>query len=169
MPGLVGFTDIHHQYSSNMLLNMRNLLKHFDSYVDNESYHDKNIYASRTHLGIINQGKQPYVFDGKIFSWMEGEFYNQEELKAKYNLISTTDNELLVNIYNSTRSFKFLTNVDGCYAAALYDKKENIFLPKAAHIIKKQQMSELEHHYTVQMADASALNFYPGQILSAQF
>ncbi len=124
MPGLVGFTDIHHQYSSNMLLNMRNLLKHFDSYVDNESYHDKNIYASRTHLGIINQGKQPYVFDGKIFSWMEGEFYNQEELKAKYNLISTTDNELLVNIYNSTRSFEFLKNVDGCYAAALYDKKE---------------------------------------------
>lgn len=124
MPGLVGFTDIHHQYSSNMLSNMRNLLKHFDSYVDNEPYHDKNIYASRTHLGIINQGKQPYVFDGKFFSWMEGEFYNQEELKAKYNLISTTDNELLVSIYHSTRSFEFLKNVDGYYAAALYDKEE---------------------------------------------
>lgn len=125
MPGLVGFTDIHHQYNSNMLLNMRTLLKHFDSYVDDELYHDMHIYASRTHLGIINQGKQPYIFGGRFFSWMEGEFYNQKELKAKYNVISATDNELLVNIYHTTKSFEFLKDVDGYYAAVLYDNKEN--------------------------------------------
>jgi len=47
----------------------------------------------------------------------------------------------------------------------MYHEKENIFLPKAANIVKKQQITELEYHYTLQMADASELNFYPGQIL----
>ena len=126
MPGLVGFTDKHRRYNDNMLLNMRNLLKHFDNYVDEDLYSDKNFYASRTHLGIINQGKQPYILNNRFLSWLEGEFYNQEELKAKYNVISATDNELLVNIYHSTRSFEFLKVIDGCYAAVLYDKKENI-------------------------------------------
>ncbi len=125
MPGLVGFTDIHHKYGKNMLLNMRSLLKHFDSYADEKLYSDENIYASRTHLGIINQGRQPYACGEKIFSWMEGEFYNQNELKAKYNVISATDNELLLNIYRSTRSFEFLKDIVGYYAAVVYDKKEN--------------------------------------------
>jgi len=125
MPGLIGFIDKHHKYNGNMLLIMRDLLKHFDNYVDDELYYDENIYASRTHLGVINQGKQPYIFNNCLFSWMEGEFYNQEELKSKYNVDSETDNELFSNIYNSTRSFKFLKDIDGYYAAVLYDKKEN--------------------------------------------
>jgi len=124
MPGLVGFTDIHHKYGNDILLNMRSLLKYFDSYVDEKLYSDENIYASRSHLGIIDQGKQPYICDRTIYSWMEGEFYNQEELKAKHNVISATDNELLVNIYHSTNSFEFLKDIDGYYAAVLYDNKE---------------------------------------------
>jgi len=126
MPGLVGFTDKYCKYNQQILLEMRSLLKHYDSYVDEALYSDENIYASRTHLGVIEQGKQPYTLDAKIFSWMEGEFYNQEELKAKYNVFSTTDNELLSNIYNSTGSFEFLKDIDGYYAAVLYDKKEKI-------------------------------------------
>ncbi len=49
--------------------------------------------------------------------------------------------------------------------AQLHENKVNIFLPKAANIIHKQQITELEYHYTVQLADASEFNFYPGQIL----
>jgi len=125
MPGLIGFTDKHRKYNEKMLLNMRDLLKHFDNYVDEELYSDKNIYASRTHLGIINQGKQPYIYSSRFFGWLEGEFYNQNELKSKYDVVSETDNELLFNIYDSTRSFEFLRNIDGYYVATLYDKKEN--------------------------------------------
>lgn len=124
MPGLVGFTDKHHKYNIDMLHKMRILLKHFDNYVDEELYSDKNIYVSRTHLGVINLGNQPYVLDNRYLSWMEGEFYNQQELKAKYNAISITDNELLVNIYHSTKSFEYLKDIDGYYTALLYDKKE---------------------------------------------
>lgn len=125
MPGLIGFTDKHHKYDGKMLLNMRCLLKHFDSYVDDDLYFDESIYASRTHLGIIDQGKQPYISDNRFLSWMEGEFYNQEELRVKYNVTSKTDNELFSKIYNLTKSFDFLRDIDGYYVATLYDKNEN--------------------------------------------
>ena len=125
MPGLIGFTNKHHKYSHIMLLNMRALLKHFDFYIDDELYYDSNIYASRTHLGVINQGIQPYILNNQIYAWLEGEFYNQEELKAKYNVKSQTDNELIINIYSSTMSFDFLKDIDGYYVAVLYNKEEN--------------------------------------------
>jgi asparagine synthase (glutamine-hydrolysing) len=124
MPGLVGFTDKNHNYNSNMLFEMRNLLKHFDSYIDEELYSDENIYASRTHLGIIQHGNQPCILNNRFFSWMEGEFYNQKELKSKYNVTSKNCNELLADIYRSTRSFRFLKDIDGYYAAVMYDNKK---------------------------------------------
>ena len=124
MPGLIGFTDKHHKNNSDMLLNMRGLIKHFDNYVDEELFSDENIYASRTHLGIINQGKQPYIYNNQFFGWLEGEFYNQNELKDKYKIVSNTDNKLLVNIHGKTKSFDFLRDIDGYYTAAVYDKKE---------------------------------------------
>lgn len=125
MPGLIGFTDKHHKYEDTMLLNIRSLLKHSDNYVDDELSSDKKVYASRSHLGIINQGDQPYVCSGRFLGWLEGEFYNQNELQSKYQVTSTNDNELLLNIYDSTRSLDFLRDIDGYYAAVLYDKKEN--------------------------------------------
>lgn len=125
MPGLIGFTGKQHRYDRTMLLNMRTLLKHFDFYVEDELYSDKHIYASRTHLGIINQGIQPYILNNQIYVWLEGEFYNQEELRAKYNVKSRTDNELIVNIYNSTKSFDFLKDIDGYYVSVLYNKEQN--------------------------------------------
>ena len=112
-----------------MLLNMRGLLRHFDSYIDEEIYSNKDIYASRTHLGIINQGRQPYIYNNRFLGWLEGEFYNQEELKSKYNVTSANDDELLVNIYNKNRSFGFLPDIDGYYAAIVYDKeKDKVYL-----------------------------------------
>ncbi|MDP8247761.1 MAG: asparagine synthase-related protein [Candidatus Tritonobacter lacicola] len=129
MPGLIGFTDRNHIHGETMLLNMRKLLKHFDSYVDEELYSDEDVYASRTHLGIVKQGKQPYVYNNRLLSWLEGEFYNRDELRSKYCVASATDNELLADIYNSANSFEFLRDIDGCYAAVLYDKEEDkVFL-----------------------------------------
>ena len=129
MLGLTGFTDKHHKYDSDMLLNMRGLLKYFDNYVDEEIYSNKDIYGSKTHLGIINQGKQPYIHSNRFLGWLEGEFYNRSQLRDKYKVVSNTDNELLVNIYGKTRSFDFLRDIDGCYAAVLYDKKERQVYP----------------------------------------
>lgn len=125
MPGLIGFTDKHHKYNGNMLLNMRGLLRHFDWYYDEEPYSDNQVYASITHLGVIEQGGQPYNLNDRFFSWMDGEFYNQGELKAKYEIGSKNDNALLVDIYNKTMSFDFLRDIDGYYAAVIYDKHES--------------------------------------------
>jgi len=129
MPGLVGFTNKNGRYNKNVLAKMRGILKHFDDYFDEELYSDKKVYASRTHLGILNQGKQPYSLKNRFFTWMEGEFYNQKELESKYDMDSTTDIELLTNVYNSTRSFEFLKDIDGFFVSVLYDKKEKcVFL-----------------------------------------
>jgi len=102
---------------------MRNLLKHHEDYVDDELYCDETWYGSRTHLGVIDQGTQPFVANEHC-AWLEGEFYNQDELRAKYDLTGATDNELLLNMYNATKSFDFLRDIDGCYVAVLYDKKK---------------------------------------------
>ena len=126
MPGLVGFTDKYCKYNKNMLLNMRRLLKHFDWHIDEDPYSDKQVYASRTHIGIIDQGRQPYELANRFFSWLEGEFYNQEELRTKYCVTSANDNDLFTNIYGETMSFDFLRDIDGYYAAALYDKKNGM-------------------------------------------
>ena len=125
MPGLVGFTDKFKIFDTNMLLSMRSLLKHYDWYYDEELYSDNHIFASRTHLGLKKQGKQPQEVNDSIFSWMEGEFYNQEELKAIFNIESDSDFALLVAIYKKKRSFDFLRDIDGIYAAVIYDKQES--------------------------------------------
>ena len=125
MPGLVGFTDKFKIFDTNMLLSMRSLLKHYDWYFDEELYSDNHIFASRTHLGLKKQGKQPQEVNDSIFSWMEGEFYNQEELKAIFNIESDSDFALLVAIYKKKRSFDFLRDIDGIYAAVIYDKQES--------------------------------------------
>jgi len=125
MPGLIGFTDVNHKYSSDMLSNMRLLLRHYDHHVDQQLFSDSRVYGSRIHLDLIYQGEQPYICGNRLFSWFEGEFYNQEELRPQYNISSKTDNELMVGIYDSTRSFKFLRDIDGYFAAILYNKQRN--------------------------------------------
>lgn len=122
MPGLIGFTDQQHRYDCEMLTAMRNLLKHSERYVDEPLFFDENLYASRTHLGILQQGRQPYVLGEQLFAWCEGEFYNQSELIARYNVVADTDTALLAQLYHSTKGFHFLRDIDGYYAAVVYDK-----------------------------------------------
>jgi len=86
MPGLIGFTDKHHKYNSNMLLKIRGYLRYFDDYIDEKIYSDKDISVLRTHLGIIKKGKQPYICKDRFTGWLEGEFYNQNKLRDKYKV-----------------------------------------------------------------------------------
>jgi asparagine synthase (glutamine-hydrolysing) len=125
MPGLIGFTDRNQKYDKVMLSKMRALLKYSDSYVDDELFVDNYIYGSRSHLGVIDQGIQPLILGNRFCLWMEGEFYNQKELKSKYNQRSQTDNELLAKIYESEKSFDFLRDINGYFVAVIYDRKIN--------------------------------------------
>jgi sulfhydrogenase subunit gamma (sulfur reductase) len=43
--------------------------------------------------------------------------------------------------------------------------QENIFLPKEVKILRAEQVTEHEKHFTLRMADDSPFNFTPGQIL----
>ena len=125
MPGLVGFTDRHNRYGKNMLADMRRCLKHSDKYIDDDLFVDKILYGSRTHLEVVDQGKQPCVLNSCFCSWLEGEFYNQEDLSAEIVAEAENDNSLFVHLYQKAGTFDFLSCIDGNYAAVIYDKAEN--------------------------------------------
>ncbi len=42
---------------------------------------------------------------------------------------------------------------------------ENVFLPKAAQIVRADQITDTEKHFTLKMTDGSKVKFEPGQIL----
>lgn len=122
MPGLIGYSDKHRKHNDAMLLMMRGLLKYDDAMIDDALYVDEYICASRTHLGILNQGKQPFVVNDQLCIWLDGEFYNRTELKIKYQIPAENDCELLANIYTKIRSLNFLHDVDGYFSAVIYDR-----------------------------------------------
>jgi asparagine synthase (glutamine-hydrolysing) len=130
MPGLIGFTDQGRRYENGMLLNMRSLLKYGDTYTDDELYTDGTVYASRTHLGILSHEAQPARGGMDVLCWLEGEFYNQEELNKKYNVDFPSESAFFANVYAANRSFDFLRDIDGYYCAVLYDKKK-----KRVHLV----------------------------------
>jgi len=101
---------------------MRQLLRHFEWYTDGAAYSDGQVYSSGTHLGVIGQREQPLESGNRFYLWVEGEFYNQEELKGKYDVTSAYDGELFLDIYGKTESFDFLRHIDGYYVAVFYDK-----------------------------------------------
>jgi asparagine synthase (glutamine-hydrolysing) len=126
MPGLIGYTDKHHKYDIDMILNMAQLLKHFNWHISETAFSDRVFYASRTHLGVIDQGTQPVEVNNRFYSWLEGEFYNREELILKHSVKAVNDNDLLLKLYCKTLSFDFLQEVDGYYVSVLYDKLKSI-------------------------------------------
>jgi sulfite reductase subunit B len=46
-----------------------------------------------------------------------------------------------------------------------HSDKNNIFLPREAEILRVEQPTELEKHFTLKMKDGAAMSFEPGQIL----
>lgn len=104
---------------------MRGLLKYDNSYEDEEVFADKYVTATRTRLGCIGDAKQPFIANDRYYAWLEGEFYNQDELRKKYNLSSESDIQFLVDIYQQTKSFGFLRDIDGYYVAVIYDSRES--------------------------------------------
>ncbi|MBN2569928.1 MAG: hypothetical protein JXB42_10915 [Deltaproteobacteria bacterium] len=126
MPGLIGYSNKFHKYDNAMLLKMQQLLKYDDRVMDDGLYADELICASRTHLGIIKQGRQPFAVNDGLYAWLEGEFYNRAELEAKHQVRAENDCELLAKVYARTASFSFLRDVDGYFAAVVYDQPQGV-------------------------------------------
>lgn len=126
MPGLVGFTrrSIDGHETKLALGRMQSYIAHHDFYKNETLFCTPELCGTRSHLNIIQTEPQP-VQESGIYVWLEGEFYNQDELIRMTPNHPKTDPELLLQLYKEYGDFSFLKNIDGYYAAVLYNKREN--------------------------------------------
>jgi asparagine synthase (glutamine-hydrolysing) len=102
---------------------------------DQGVYFDESISLGHRRLSIIDlstSGHQPMMTeDSDLIISFNGEIYNYLDLKsdlekAGFNFISKTDTEVILKAYQfwGTEAFSML---EGIFAFALYDKKQNFF------------------------------------------
>lgn len=130
MPGLVGFT--HDGMSSALaaatVSRMQELLVYTVSSHSDPIFCDGRLCATRSHSNIIQKQAQPCGEDG-VYVWLDGEFYNSEELrKSKQRSCAQPcgtpdDAALLLELYRRDKEFSFLNQIDGTYSAVVYDSK----------------------------------------------
>ncbi len=125
MPGIVGFTveKKNRTNSRRVLEQMQNLITHGDFYAKDELFCDKNVCATRAHISVIQKEPQPYCEEG-VYVWLDGEFFNTDELAQELAGSVGCDAALLLALYKQQRDFSFLERIDGSYAAVIYDSKE---------------------------------------------
>jgi asparagine synthase (glutamine-hydrolysing) len=126
MPGLAGFIGDFEQGAS-ILIQMQKFLHHKDFYKDDECLYDGLVGCTRSHTNIIQKESQPYIYND-VFIWLDGEFYNQDELLDNF-ASSKTDPEVLLELYTAHDPLDFLKKIDGIFSAVIYDKKkQQVFL-----------------------------------------
>ncbi len=122
MPGLVGFVNkvLNRNKSYKVLETMRELITHKQFYVENDIFQDGSVYATRSHLNILQKTEQPFISE-EIHVWMDGEFYSQELLIEKSETMG--DPEILAQLYQKDTNLNFLKKINGIFSAVIYDKK----------------------------------------------
>ncbi|MCQ2248238.1 MAG: asparagine synthase B [Treponema sp.] len=97
-------------------------------------YTGDNAILSHERLAIVDpfSGKQPLVSDdGKIILAVNGEIYNQKEIRAryagKYNFKTMSDCEVILPLYKE-KGVNFLEDLSGIFAFALYDSEKDVYL-----------------------------------------
>jgi len=99
------------------------LISYSDSDFVDILFSDENVIASRIHLGIIGEKDCPFQKSG-VYSWIDGEIYNLNEILELFQYNSKTFSELLIDAYHNKQLEKVLSKIDGCFTAILYDKSE---------------------------------------------
>lgn len=100
---------------------------------------DKAILAHE-RLAIVDpaSGKQPlYSPDGNLVLAVNGEIYNHKELRkhyeGKFNFRTQSDCEIILALYDE-KGVDFMEDLNGIFAFALYDIKNNVFMIGRDHI-----------------------------------
>ncbi len=125
MPGIVGFTITAKERTDTCrtLEEMQNLITHGDFYVKDELFCDEQVCATRAHINVTQKEPQPYDEAG-VYIWLDGEFYNTDELAEKLASPVNGDAALLAWLYRQEKDFSFLKQIDGNYAAVIYDSRK---------------------------------------------
>ena len=123
IPGLVGIVNFLNRITSEEIENALSMIRYSNSDIVDDLFIDEFIIASRSHLGIIGEKNSPFQRSG-VYSWIEGEIYNLNEIVEMFKYNSKTFSELLIDAYINNHLETVLSKIDGCFAAILYDKSE---------------------------------------------
>jgi len=102
---------------------MQDFITHDSSYTRDKLFYDGMVCGTRSHTNIIQVQPQPFQKDG-IYIWLDGEFYNRVEVSQHRKIAPRTDLELLWQIYRQDHELSPLEQIDGIYAAVIYDSVE---------------------------------------------
>jgi len=95
---------------------------------EHNGYQNKNVDLFHLRLSILDiaYGKQPMHFDEKYTIIFNGEIYNHQEIRKRFNLTGKTssDTETLLLLYDRFGT-DFLDYIDGMFAFVIYDKIKN--------------------------------------------
>lgn len=121
MPGLLGFTKINSNLVSpqETMKRMQKEISYRPFHINDKVFEDVSLISSRVYLPVIQKDAQPFSNDG-IFIWLDGEFYNQDHFTKD----SFSDSCLLLSYYKNNRLNQFLREVDGIFAAVIYDSNK---------------------------------------------
>jgi len=125
MPGLIGIYSKQLQADTaiHAVRQMQELITHNNFYKKDSIFSAHSLYTARSHIDVIQTETQPSS-NNNTFVWLDGEFYNREELTgSKGN--NFNDAEILLKLYQSNQGFTFLDSIDGGYNAVIFDRKKN--------------------------------------------
>ncbi|WP_346856831.1 asparagine synthase B [uncultured Draconibacterium sp.] len=141
MCGIVGAFDLktNSQELRPMVLEMSKKLRHRGPDWSGIYCGDKAIIAHE-RLSIVDpeSGGQPlYSKDKTLILGVNGEIYNHREIRkqyeGKYEFQTGSDCEVILALYNDKKE-KFLDELNGIFAFALYDENEDAYLIGRDHI-----------------------------------
>ena len=141
MCGIVGVFDIKVEASGlrPQVLEMSKRIRHRGPDWSGIYCGDKAILAHE-RLSIVDpqSGKQPlYSKDGNLILAVNGEIYNHKEIRGRYKdsyeYLTNSDCEVILSLYND-KGPDFLEELNGIFAFALYDQKNDCYLIARDHI-----------------------------------
>jgi len=127
MPGLAGFStrNMGMGEGHQVALRMRDLMTRHDGYIQDSVFCDEHVCTTRCHTNVLQQEAQPFTRDG-ISVWMDGEFYNRSEIVSQRGGDAATDPQLLHALYQECPDLSLLKQVDGVFAAVIYDPGRHV-------------------------------------------
>ena len=135
MCGIVGIIDKKDKNIHNNIDTMLNII--YKRGPDGKGqYSEDGIEIAMRRLSIIDLdgGTQPFFSDNKqIVAFQNGEIYNFKELREEleplgYKFVSHSDTEVIAHGYAAWGIDNLLSKLDGMFAIAIYDKKNNQLL-----------------------------------------
>jgi asparagine synthase (glutamine-hydrolysing) len=124
MPGLAGFASgrLDVSVATGVLKRMQESLVHDEGYVRASLFTKDRISATAVDNRVRKNLLQPYG-DRGVYVWLDGEFYNREELARSASCTVASDAELLAFALRKDDGFALLSAIDGIFAAVVYDSR----------------------------------------------